>query len=134
VASPPVPDAFSLARARCVQRTNEYRARVSAPALGSRSDQLTCADNAARTDAAAKTPHSAFGQCNESAQNECPAFKGNVDTAIDRCLKMMFDEGPGQGPAHGHYTNMTNTSYRSVACGFHVTPDGALWVVQNFYR
>jgi hypothetical protein len=117
-----------------LQRTNDFRARTSAPAVGSRSDQLACADNAARVDAAAKSPHSAFGQCGESAQNECPAFKGNLDVVVDRCLQMMFDEGPGQGPAHGHYTNMTNPAYRNVACGFHVTADGAVWVVQNFYR
>jgi hypothetical protein len=95
---------------------------------------LTCADNQGRLDQAAKTPHSAFGQCSESAQNECPAFKGTPDAVVDRCLKMMFDEGPGEGPAHGHYVNMTNPAYRTVACGFHVAPDGSFWLVQNFYR
>jgi hypothetical protein len=47
---------------------------------------------------------------------------------------MMFDEGPGEPySAHGHYINMTSTSYSQVACGFYVTSDGSVWIVQNFY-
>lgn len=46
---------------------------------------------------------------------------------------MMFDEGPGEGAAHGHYTNMVSTKYTGVSCSFHAQPDGSLWVVQNFY-
>ena len=46
---------------------------------------------------------------------------------------MMFDEGPGPGSAHGHYTNMTNAKYGSVTCGFFVTSSGKVWMVQNFY-
>jgi hypothetical protein len=46
---------------------------------------------------------------------------------------MMFAEGPGAGPAHGHYVNMTDTKYRGVACGITTLPNGQLWVVQNFY-
>jgi hypothetical protein len=52
---------------------------------------------------------------------------------VERCLAMMFAEGPGSGPAHGHYMNMTDTKYRGVACGFATLPNGELWVVQNFY-
>jgi Cysteine-rich secretory protein family len=52
---------------------------------------------------------------------------------IERCLQTMFDEGPGEGTAHGHYTNMVSTKYSGVACSFHAQPDGSLWVVQNFY-
>ena len=52
---------------------------------------------------------------------------------IERCLQMMFDEGPGEGSAHGHYNNIVSTKYTSVACGFHQQADGSVWVVQNFY-
>ena len=58
---------------------------------------------------------------------------GAPEDVIERCLAMMFAEGPGPGPAHGHYTNMMDRSYRSVACGMFRTPSGELWVVQNFY-
>jgi hypothetical protein len=119
--APPIPDRFAAARARCVQRTNELRAKV-------------CADGQAARDANAKTPHGAFGQCGENAQNECPAFSGTPDTIVDRCLQMMFAEGPGDGPQHGHYVNLTNAAYRSVACGFHVASDGSVWLTQNLYR
>jgi hypothetical protein len=47
---------------------------------------------------------------------------------------MMFKEGPGSGPEHGHYTNIMEPSYRSVACGFQVASDGAVWITQDFYR
>jgi hypothetical protein len=45
----------------------------------------------------------------------------------------MWDEGPGEPySAHGHYINMTNSSYSMVACGFYETADGSFWSVQNF--
>jgi hypothetical protein len=47
---------------------------------------------------------------------------------------MMFAEGPGAGPAHGHYTNMTERAYRGAACGVATMPNGDVWIVQNFYR
>lgn len=45
----------------------------------------------------------------------------------------MFDEGPGAGSAHGHYNNMMNSKYASVSCGFYVTADGSIWLVQDFF-
>lgn len=57
-----------------------------------------------------------------------------MDTVVDGCAKAMFDEGPGSGPAHGHYNNMMDPGYRSVACGVHTTSDGRVWLVHNFYR
>lgn len=74
-----------------------------------------------------------FGQCRERAQNECPAWSGAPEDVIERCLATMFAEGPGAGPAHGHYNNMTDRKYRGVACGIAQMPGGELWVVQNFY-
>jgi hypothetical protein len=53
----------------------------------------------------------------------------------------MFDEGPPPSTpctgscysSHGHYINMTGTSYQNgVACGFYTTPSGTIWAVQNF--
>lgn len=125
---------FEQARQLCVQRTNEYRARVGVGPVARRADAEACADAQARSDGAANTAHGAFGQCRERAQNECPGWPGTPEDVINRCLAMMFAEGPGSGPAHGHYVNMTDTKYRGVSCGITALPNGQLWVVQNFYQ
>jgi len=104
----------------------------SAP-VARRSDQEACGDREAASDAATGRAHGAFGQCGERAQNECPGWPGPAETMIERCLQMMFDEGPGEGTAHGHYTNMVSTKYTGVSCSFHAQPDGSIWVVQNFF-
>ena len=129
-----VPDSTERARALCVQRTNEYRARTGAAALQRRPDREACSDTQARSDGQSRRAHGAFGQCAESAQNECPAWSGSLESVIDRCWAMMFAEGPGPGPEHGHYTNMTNRTYAGVACGVSVSASGEVWIVQNFYR
>jgi hypothetical protein len=124
---------FEAARQLCVQRTNEFRARVGVGPVSRRADAEACGDAQARSDGISRTAHGAFGQCRERAQNECPGWDGNPETVIDRCLAMMFAEGPGSGPAHGHYENMTDRKYSGVSCGFATAPNGELWVVQDFY-
>jgi hypothetical protein len=124
---------FERARQLCVTRTNDFRARVGAAPVTRRADAEACGDAEARSDGASRTAHGAFGQCRERAQNECPAWNGTPEEVVERCLAMMFAEGPGAGPAHGHYMNMTDAKYRGVACGFAGMPGGELWVVQNFY-
>ncbi|HYJ08608.1 MAG TPA: CAP domain-containing protein, partial [Polyangiaceae bacterium] len=121
------------ARQLCVARTNEYRARVGVAPVGRRPDAEACGDAQARADGQSGTAHGAFGQCRERAQNECPAWRGTPDDVVERCLAMMFAEGPGSGPAHGHYNNMTDRKYTGVACGIAQMPSGELWVVQNLY-
>lgn len=137
-AQPPAPGAsaspFEAARQLCVTRTNDFRARVGVGPVARRTDAEACGDAQARSDGASHTAHGAFGQCRERAQNECPAWDGAPEQVIERCLAMMFAEGPGSGPAHGHYMNMTDTKYRGVSCGFATMPNGELWVVQNFYQ
>jgi len=122
--------AVELARARCLDRLNQYRARVGAAPLRAQSDRASCADAQARNDAGTRTPHGAFGQCRESAQNECPSWSGPLDEVVDRCLAMMFAEGP-QG---GHYVNMTDPRAQSVACGVYSGGSGEIWMVQDFFR
>lgn len=124
---------FEAARQLCVQRTNEFRARVGAAPVVRRPDAEACGDAEARADGISRTAHGSFGQCRERAQNECPGWPGAPEDVINRCLAMMFAEGPGSGPAHGHYVNMTDPRYRGVACGIAAAPGGELWVVQNFY-
>jgi hypothetical protein len=133
---PPLPSPSSpleAARQLCVQRTNEYRARVGVAPVARRPDAEPCGDAQASSDGASSTAHGAFGQCREHAQNECPGWPGAPTDVIDGCLAMMFAEGPGTGPSHGHYVNMTDTRYRGVACGIVALPNGKLWVVQDFF-
>ena len=47
---------------------------------------------------------------------------------IPRCLKAMFDEGPGGG----HYEAVMSKQYTQVSCGFGTSPSGPIWSVQNF--
>jgi len=118
------------ARARCLTRLNEYRARVGAAPLAARADAARCADSQAQSDAGSRTAHGAFGQCREMAQNECPAWSGSFDEIVDRCLAMMFAEGPGGG----HYVNITDPNARSVACGVFSGAGGEVWMVQDFFH
>jgi uncharacterized protein YkwD len=135
-AGQPTPsDPHAAARQRCIDVTNQYRAQVGVtPLTPAPASQQSCASAQAARDAQLGQPHGSFGQCNENAQNECPSFSGTPEAAVEACLKLMFDEGPGEGPAHGHYNNMTRPSYGQVACGFSVTADGKVWIVQNFFR
>ena len=75
--------------------------------------------------------HPNFGMCNENGQNTCPDW-GSEDQLIGGCLQMMWDEGPGEPfSAHGHYLNMSSTSFTKVACGLSVGSNG-FWSNQNF--
>ena len=127
-------DPLDALRARCVQRTNEFRARVGMSALGRRADREACHDTEAQADGASGTAHGAFGRCQEGAQNECPGWPGPLDQVIDKCLAQMFAEGPGPFAGHGHYINMTDPKFTSVSCGFATAPNGQIWLVQDFYR
>lgn len=126
-------DEFSQAREDCVDTINNYRATLKLPAYTRWDAEESCADGQAGKDAAADTPHSAFGACGELAQNECPGWPGPPDTMITECLAEMWAEGPGTDfSTHGHYINMTSTSYTMVACGFSVQSDGSVWAAQDF--
>ena len=127
-------DPLDAQRARCLQRTNEYRARASVGPVARRADREACADGEAQRDGASGSAHGAFGGCQEGAQNECPGWPGPIDQVIDKCLAQMFAEGPGPFSGHGHYLNMTAPGYTSVACGFASAANGKVWIVQNFYR
>lgn len=125
---------YAEVRARCLELTNVYRARVGAPPVSYRADQDACTDAEAARDSASGKPHGSFGACGEMAQNVCPGWPGPPDQMVTPCLKSMFDEGPGEPySAHGHYLNMTNRSYAGVVCGFHADGNGQVWLIQNFF-
>jgi hypothetical protein len=126
-------DAFAAVRAQCVDKINSYRATLGLPAYAAWPEQGTCSDGEATSDAQTGSAHGAFGKCTEMAQNECPGWPGPPETMIDKCLEMMWAEGPGTDfTSHGHYLNMSSTKYSKVACGFFQTADGKWWSVQNF--
>jgi len=117
----------------CVDAINRYRATLNRAPLARWTEAEGCGDDQARSDAASGQAHGAFGQCGESAQNECPNWPGPAETMIGGCLQMMWDEGPGSDYSkHGHYINMSNPGYSQVACGFYTKPDGRVWSVQDF--
>jgi len=50
---------------------------------------------------------------------------------IEAIQKAMFDEGPGAGEAHGHYTNMVNAQYKRLGVGL-VEVSGKLYLTNDF--
>jgi cysteine-rich secretory family protein len=117
----------------CVDDINAFRATLGLPPYARWNAEESCAGDEAGKDAAANQAHSAFGQCGEFAQDECPGWPGPPGSMIGNCLQMMWDEGPGAfDQGHGHYINMSSTQYTKVACGFHVLANGKVWATQDF--
>ena len=124
---------YPAAAEDCVEIINQYRASIGLPPYSRWTDTEACADDETRRDAEANQPHGSFGSCGERAQNTCPGWPGTPESMIGSCLAAMWAEGPGADfSTHGHYINMSSTSYAQVACGFYVTPQGLVWTVQDF--
>jgi hypothetical protein len=125
-------DPYDSYRQQCVDRINGFRASIGLPPYERWREAEGCADDEAESDSRSGVYHGAFPDCGESAQNECPDWS-SLDSIISGCLQMMWDEGPGADfQTHGHYINMSSTSYSRVACGFYVTGSGMVWAVQDF--
>jgi hypothetical protein len=122
----------------CVARINQFRCECQhLPPLMRWTAGEACADMMAQYDHDhAGDPHAAFraGICAGGyGQNECPGWP-SVPACVSGCLQQMWDEGPGDfygPPAHGHYINMSSTSFSMVACGFYEGSSG-VYAVQNF--
>jgi len=94
-------------------------------------DAEACTDQQSADDQDANQGHANFGACGENAQNTCPDW-GSEQQVVGGCLQMMWDEGPGEPFIdHGHYINMSSTTYTKVACGSS-TDSGGVWSNQNF--
>ena len=131
--------------ADCVSRVNQFRACACLEPLPRNADAEACANQQAQHDSETGVAHSGFTDhiCSPSgsAQNECPGYHSVAQT-ISQCVLSMFDEGPPPTnpcngscyQSYGHFINMTNTRYTSVACGFYTTPDGQVWQVQNYFQ
>jgi hypothetical protein len=130
--------------ADCVARVNQFRACVCLPPLARNGAGEACANQEAEYDSQTGTAHSGFRNaiCSPTglAQNECPGWPSADDT-VSRCMQDMFNEGPPPSTpctgscfeTYGHFINMTNTRYTSVACGFYTTSSGEVWQVQNYF-
>jgi Cysteine-rich secretory protein family len=112
----------------CVTTINDLRSQNGLPPLERWSAIESCSDGEAKSDGSTNSPHGAFPRCGESAQNECPGWKGSPETAIVQCLKAMWAQPPGEG----HHDTMASTKWKRVACGFYTAPSGGVWSVQNF--
>jgi uncharacterized protein YkwD len=55
----------------------------------------------------------------------------NEMDGIDAIQLAMFNEGPGAGEAHGHYTNMMNAQYMRLGVGL-LEVNGALYLTNDF--
>jgi hypothetical protein len=116
----------------CVDTINQYRATLNLPPYQRWKADESCTDGQALADSVSGIPHSAFGKCGEYAQNECPGWPGPPAAMIPTCLSAMWAEGPGDFAHHGHYVNMSSTSYTMVSCGFATASDGSIWATQDF--
>ena len=134
-------DPLAAARIECVKTINNYRATLSLPLLKRWCGNATCEDKQGTQDFMKNTAHSAFGQCGEFAQDECPGWPDTPLASIDGCLMKMWAEGPGPAGCasdptcykdHGHYLNMSSTKYSMVECGFSEVGGGKWWGVQDF--
>jgi hypothetical protein len=135
---PMTPASSGDPHADCVIRINQFRCECQhLPPLMRWTAGEACADQMAMYDHDhPSSPHQGFrdGICAGGyGQNECPGW-GSVPQTISGCLQQMWDEGPGDfygPPAHGHYINMSSTSFTMVACGFY-SGSGGVYAVQNF--
>ncbi len=129
--APPVPPSTGDFGQDCVDRINQFRWECQClPPLDRWVDGESCTDQQSADDQSSGIAHENFGTCGENAQNTCPNW-GSDASVIDGCLQMMWDEGPGEPfSAHGHYINMSSTSYSKVACGR--SSSGGVWSNQNF--
>lgn len=120
----------------CVDRVNELRATENLEPLAREQDQELCASQSAQKDSQTGEAHGAFGECGERAQNECPGYP-SVETTLANCIDAMWAEkelGPDVPFAqNGHYLNMTSPKYSKISCGFYITEDSKVWMIQNFY-
>lgn len=124
---------YDAAAQHCVDTINMYRATLDLPPYERWIDAEVCSGEEAESDSMTQTPHGAFGQCGEWAQNECPGWPGPPEPLLDGCLAQMWAEGPGEPfSEHGHFINMSSTQYTKVACGFYQTGQGDYWAIQNF--
>lgn len=136
----------------CLEVVNAKRATEDLPPLKrATAERESCVEEQAAADMKAGKGHANFGSCNESAQNTGPnvntTWYGTPEKIVDTYVNMMWDDekklvtsgerDPNKDSDYsyiGHYLNMKNTRYTSLACGIAYTGDGTkAWFNMNFY-
>lgn len=67
---------------------------------------------------------------NQGGPNGWPPA-GSVNEQIDEILAAMWDEGPGTGAVHGHYSNMIKTAFGRVGVGLVLGSNGRLYFTND---
>lgn len=136
----------------CLEVVNAKRATEDlAPLVRATTERETCVEKQAAADMEAGMGHANFGDCGESAQNTGPNIQtqwyGTPEKIVDTYVNMMWDDekklvtsgerDPDNKDDYsyiGHYLNMKNTKYKSLACGIYFSADGKkAWFNMNFY-
>ena len=58
----------------------------------------------------------------------------SIRTALDACLRQMWDEGIKPEEPQGHWHTMRSQTMQFVSCGFAVSETGRLWMTQDFTK
>ena len=136
----------------CLEVVNAKRATEGLPPLARANEEREkCVTEQAAADMSMNKGHGNFGTCKESAQNSGPNINPKwykTETEIvDAYVNMMWDDekalvtsgerDPDKSEDYsyiGHYLNMKNTRFSSLACGIAYTEDGSkAWFNMNFY-
>lgn len=136
----------------CLEVVNAKRATEDLPPLKrANAEREKCVYEQAAKDMVAGKGHANFGDCGESAQNTGPnvnpKWYKTEKAIVDNYVNMMWDDekalvtsgerDPNKDSDYsyiGHYLNMKNTSYKSLACGIAYSTDGKkAWFNMNFY-
>lgn len=138
-------------RTHCLDIINEYRATEDVKALTLAPDEKqTCTDKQAAADLKANKAHGHFKDCGEFAQNSTPnispTWASTETDIVEKSLERMWGEkelvesgerdpkSDADYPYIGHYLNMRNSAYSSVACGIARNSDGSkAWLNINFF-
>lgn len=136
----------------CLEVVNAKRATEDLPPLKrANAEREKCVYEQAAKDMVAGKGHANFGDCGESAQNTGPnvnpKWYKTEKAIVDNYVNMMWDDekalvtsgerDPNKDSDYsyiGHYLNMKNTRYTSLACGVAYSEDGSkAWFNMNFY-
>jgi hypothetical protein len=126
------------ATTECIAKINAYRAKLSAPPVTSKDDEVACAlDQATKgaedlADSGVTKFHKYFHQCSESFQNECWYSVSDPSAVIDWCLAAFWAEGPPDTGIN-HYSVMTDPKSTQVACALYAMPRGGYWMTNDYY-
>lgn len=134
----PADATWDSATTECIAKINAYRAKVGAPPVTSKDDEVSCAlDQATKgamdlADSGVTTFHKYFRQCSESYQNECWYSVSDPGAVMDWCLAAFWAEGPPDTGIN-HYSVMTDPRSTQVACALYAMPMGGYWMTNDYY-